>query len=250
MKRKPLSAQELEELILHYSSEIRKLNFLLDNAQNTLEELQKQVKKTPAVAEAKPQKEEIPVKEKQPKKRIKPEKKIKVKAEKEAPKRRGRPRKEKVQEVVAVAKPAQEEVVEAPKKRRGRPKKETIAVKPSPKTPKKESKIRTLKDEESKPKGYRLSDWDLFILNTLKKSGKVLVNSELMDKALARVKKEKLDMDEMSLRGKLNRSIHKLSNKRGDLVKVDYPGKGFAYGLPEWADENGKVREEFTMSMN
>ncbi|MFZ2897587.1 MAG: hypothetical protein WA004_03130 [Saprospiraceae bacterium] len=258
MRKETFSQEELAEMIADYSFEVKRLSFQLENTQKALADLLNQAKGKPAPApaeEAKPTKTEaVVVKEKKEKpapktKKAKASGKAKaVKAEPvekaETPKRRGRPRKEKVETVVAIAE------TEAPKKKRGRPKKEATAAAAEP-VKKKESKIRTLQDEESQPKGYRLSDWDLFIINTIRKSGRVMITAELMDKALTRVKREKMDMDEVSLRGKLNRSIHKLSNRRGDLVKVEeYPGKGFAYGVPEWKDEDGKIREEFMASMN
>lgn len=267
MRKETFSKEELEEMIADYSFEVKRLSFQLENAQRALADLQSQAKGKPApvpapapapapAVEAKPTITEAVVKEKKEKPAAKPKKakvsaktktaKAEAKPTAEAPKRRGRPRKEKTEAVVTVV--AEKE---APKKKRGRPKKEataTAAVQPSKK---KENKIRTLQDEESQPKGYRLSDWDLFIINTIRKSGRVMITSQLMDKALSRVKKEKLDLDEVSLRGKLNRSIHKLTNRRGDLVKVEeYPGKGFAYGVPEWKDDNGKIREEYLASMN
>jgi predicted nucleic acid-binding protein len=259
MRKETFSQEELAEMIADYSFEVKRLSFQLENTQKALADLLNQAKAKPAPApaeEAKPtiteavavkeKKEKPAAKTKKAKATVKP-KAVKAKpAEKaETPKRRGRPRKEKAEIVVAAI-----AETEAPKKKRGRPKKEASIAVAEP-VKKKESKIRTLQDEESQPKGYRLSDWDLFIINTIRKSGRVMITSELMDKALSRVKKEKLDMDEVSLRGKLNRSIHKLSNRRGDLVKVEeYPGKGFAYGVPEWKDEDGKIREEYMASMN
>lgn len=263
MRKETFSKEELVEMIADYSFEVKRLSFQLENTQKALADLQLLAKEAPAPAraaahpaEAKPAITETAVKQKKEKPAAKTKKakagaKTKtVKAEAaektEAPKRRGRPRKEKTEAVATVA--AQ---TETPKKKRGRPKKEATAATAAVSSKKKESKIRTLQDEESQPKGYRLSDWDLFIINTIRKSGKVMITSELMDKALSRVKKEKMDLDEVSLRGKLNRSIHKLSNRRGDLVKVEeYPGKGFAYGIPEWTNEDGKIREEFIASLN
>jgi hypothetical protein len=240
MAKNHLTAQELEDLIFRYTSEARKLAFQLKQVEETVAELQRQLPKV-ASTEPKP----TPAK---------------AKAEKPAApkKKRGRPSKAKVEkEVVAEAEAEAETKVKAetetttaetaPKRKRGRPKKEKTAA-AGRKTSAK--KLRTAQEEASQPKGYRLSDWDMFIINSIKRANKVLVNSDLMDKALNRVKKEKMDLDEMALRGKLNRSIHKLANRRGDLVKVDYPGKGFAYGLPEWTDESGEIRAEFIENSN
>ena len=236
MAKNHLTVQELEELIHRYNSEARKLTFQLKQVEETVADLQQQLAKSastePKAAPAK------------------------AKAEKPAaPKKKpGRPRKAKAEKEVAAETETKVETATettkttaAPKRKRGRPKKEKTASAGKKASSK---KLRTEQEEASKPKGYRLSDWDLFIINSIKRANKVLVNADLMDKALNRVKKEKMDLDEMALRGKLNRSIHKLANRRGDLVKVDYPGKGFAYGLPEWTDESGEIRAEFIESSN
>ncbi len=55
------------------------------------------------------------------------------------------------------------------------------------------------------------------------------------------MKTENMNISRSQLRGKINRSIHKLTHKRGILVKVSFPGKGYAYALSSWFDENGKL---------
>jgi hypothetical protein len=146
----------------------------------------------------------------------------------EAPKpRRGRPKK--TEEQTAAQNGATQKAVNKPKRKRGRPKGSTN----------KKKVVRRVKD------GYRLSEWDTFIINSLKEANKVLVNSDLMDLGKEKVQKENLKLDDIQLRGKLNRSIHKLANKRGKLVKVDFPGKGFAYGLEDWADKSGNVKAKY-----
>ena len=101
-----------------------------------------------------------------------------------------------------------------------------------------------MKGEESKAKGYRLSEWDLFIMNSIRDAKKPMVNADIMDMAKAKNKKDKVTMSDIDLRGKLNRSIHKLANKRRDLVKTNYPGKGYAYGLAEWGANKSASGEE------
>ncbi len=200
MRKETFSQEELAEMIADYSFEVKRLSFQLENTQKALADLLDQAKgkaapaPSPAPAEeAKPAITKAVVKETKEKpapktKKAKAGRKPKAVAaaateKAEAPKRRGRPRKEKAETVVAAT-----AETEATKKKRGRPKKEATAAVAEP-VKKKESKIRTLQDEESQPKGYRLSDWDLFIINTIRKSGRVMITSELMDKALSRVKK-------------------------------------------------------------
>ena len=141
-------------------------------------------------------------------------------------------------------------VMEPPKRRRGRPRKNpipesTTTIPPVTSTITPIAKPSVKRAIPKKKTGYRLSDWDKFIIENLQHAQHVLINSQLMDLAKDRVDSENLGLSDVQLRGKLNRSIHKLSNKRGELVKVDYPGKGFAYGLSEWADSKGEVKQKY-----
>ena len=258
MRKSNLNVEELESLMLSHSSEIRKLSYQLQFHQDALDELKKQHDKV-SKSKAKPAAEKAPAKPKAvvektkkttKKKAVKGAAAVKETATKEtstketSPTRRGRPKKQKTSENGT---PTAETTPQL--KKRGRPKKtEAVATKPAKATKgrkKAAPQMRSLKEEESKPKGYRLSDWDLFILNTLKASKKVLITSDFMKKAKTKIKKENLEIDEQTLNGKLNRSIHKLVNKRKDLVRTDYPGRGNAYGLPEWTDESGQIRPEY-----
>ncbi|MBK6619789.1 MAG: hypothetical protein IPH04_20770 [Saprospirales bacterium] len=81
-------------------------------------------------------------------------------------------------------------------------------------------------------------------MNSIRDAKKPMVNADIMDMAKAKNKKDKVTMSDIDLRGKLNRSIHKLANKRRDLVKTNYPGKGYAYGLAEWGANKSASGEE------
>lgn len=89
--------------------------------------------------------------------------------------------------------------------------------------------------------GYRLSEWDHFILDSLDGAKMTLVNSDFFKLAAARVKEHGLEMTKSQLHGKINRSIHKLTHKRELIVKVTFSGKGFAYAHKDWFDSNGKL---------
>ncbi len=93
--------------------------------------------------------------------------------------------------------------------------------------------------------GYRLSEWDSFLLDTLKDQNRALINSEILDYAEAYNKsKGKAKLTNEILRRKIAASMHKLANKRGEIVKTTYSGKGYAYALPEWT-RAGKLKKEF-----
>lgn len=268
MRKGHMTVQEVEELMLRYSSEIRKLSYQIEQSQKALDDLKNQLEEAPKQAAAPKttaMEQQEPAAKKEPAATKKEPAAKKAKASKatakktaapkatetaaEAPKRgRGRPPK-------AGSKPAAPKAAaDAPKRGPGRPPKNAGAS-PAPVKEKKAKKpaapkVRTLAQEESKPKGYRLSEWDLFIVNTLKASKKAMVKADFSKKAMEKIKKEKLSLGEQELQGKLTRSIHKLSRKRGELIKTDYPGKGSAYGLAEWADAKGDIREEFTAHLN
>jgi hypothetical protein len=133
------------------------------------------------------------------------------------------------------------------RKRRGRKPKaaneKIIAEKGKKKTGGKEKKTGTPSGEK-KP-GYRLSQWDTFLLDTLADAGTTLINSELNERAQAYARNNGMDMSASDISGKLSRSIHKLANRRGVLVKMKYPGKGYAYALLDWIDEQGELLPRF-----
>jgi hypothetical protein len=106
---------------------------------------------------------------------------------------------------------------------------------------------RTKKTKKSgRSSGYRLSVWDEFILNALEGANKTLINSELYEQAKDYAAENKIEIANEKLRGKLSRSIHKLANKRKELVKVPYDGKGFAYALTNWVTAEGKLKQKYS----
>lgn len=96
-------------------------------------------------------------------------------------------------------------------------------------------------DLQENGNGYRLSEWDHFILDSLKSAKMTLVNNDFFKLAAKRVKAQGLEMSKSQLHGKINRSIHKLTHKREMIKKVNFSGKGYAYALNEWLDGNEKL---------
>ena len=229
--------------MIQYESEIRKLRFLIDQKKQAIAEL----KAIETVS--------VPV--------ARPAAAPSTKAATTKPKgRRGRPAKKKKTETaqngqVAESKSAevQAETSPAKKKRVGRPRKATATAstktkakataKPKPKAKpatKSSSKTATKSDSTG---GYRLSDWDTMILDGLASRQKVMISADLLELGKKKVANENLGLDEKQIQGKINRSLQKLANKRGVLSKTDYPGKGHAYGLAEWADPSGEIRKKY-----
>ena len=52
-------------------------------------------------------------------------------------------------------------------------------------------------------------------------------------------------VNDAEVKNKVTRSLQKLANRRNDLKKVAFPGKGHAYALPEWLSEKGKLGTAF-----
>jgi hypothetical protein len=94
-------------------------------------------------------------------------------------------------------------------------------------------------------KGYKLSDWDIFVIQSIDQSGKVLITSEIIDIVKKKMISAGKKTNDKEIKNKVTRSLQKLVNRRGDLSKVQFKGKGFAYALPKWLDENGKINPDF-----
>jgi hypothetical protein len=165
-------------------------------------------------------------------------------------KRRGRPPKAKTEAVASPAKrrgrppKAKTEAVASPAKRRGRPRK-TVSV-PTVSLANELKNNTKLKKEPKKRQrivenGYKLSDWDNFIIGTLNKKQSVLITKDFIEASRLKSESEKSKFDEAKVKNMLNRSLHKLSNKRGDIIKTKYNGKGFAYALPKWVSNSSKT---------
>ncbi len=100
--------------------------------------------------------------------------------------------------------------------------------------------------KETKPrKPYPLSEWDYIILDILKENGRVQFSKDIYDQAFTKAKESGIFMDEIRSKAKINQCLVKLANRRQDIKKIRYGGRGFAYCLPEWIDEKGKLLIEF-----
>ncbi len=120
--------------------------------------------------------------------------------------------------------------------RRGRPPKKTNGE---------ETGKMKIVSKKPRKKGYKLSETDEFVIHQLESHGKPLISAELIDLAEAdsNSKGEKFDLEDFKI--KLNRSIHKLANRRGDLLKLKYEGRGFSYALPDWVNKEGVLKKKY-----
>ena len=89
--------------------------------------------------------------------------------------------------------------------------------------------------EAKKPAGtrkpYPLSKWDKIIIDVIKENGKPATSKEIYDKSIAKAVADGIKMDEAKMKSKINQCLVKLANRRNDLKKVKYQGRGYAYTL-------------------
>lgn len=121
------------------------------------------------------------------------------------------------------------------KKGRGRPptKEKKVAEKSAVKTKKPTRKSRA-------KKGYKLSNWDKWLIESISEKGKPMLTQELIDSVKVKVQSAGLQSNDEEVKNKVTRSLQKLANRRNDVVKVPYKGKGFAYGVPGMSGTKGK----------
>jgi hypothetical protein len=253
-----LTTLEIRNLINLYQSELRKLSFQMARTQNTIDELQEQL------ASAQIELPEAPVSSNQTKKKKGPgrPKKSETAQTADKPKRGpGRPRKSETAQTADKPKrgpgrPRKSETAQPadkPKRGPGRPRKSETAQpadkpKRGPGRPKKSEttakKATKKKRTRKKTGGYKLSNWDTFIIGAIDSAKKPLINSELLEVA----QKDDISngMSEDDVKVKISQSIHKLANKRSTLSKTKYEGRGYAYATENMVFSNGKLKKEYT----
>ncbi len=121
-------------------------------------------------------------------------------------------------------------------KKRGRPpKKAKKSTEKAVSTTQKQIKKETAK------KGYKLSNWDEWLISGITQKGKPMITQEILDWVKIKSQEAGIQTSENEIRNKVIRSLQKLANRRGDLVKVPYKGKGYAYATPEMPGAKRKV---------
>lgn len=226
-----LNRLEVQDLINRYSSELKKLKYQMEKTQTTIDELQAELENKKDLVE-----QLAAASAKSTEEAATPAPAPQTKGKKRGPK----PKKKNAAQKAEVTEKATEKAPSTKKKRGpGRP--------PKAKTKAKKEVLPTLaKDDKPKAKRrVRFSETDVLLMDTLDEKGQILIASELLDVAMdkAKSKGEKITEDDMKI--KINRSLQKLANRRDEILKVSYDGRGFAYALPEWVDKKGVLKPEF-----
>ncbi|MBE0642359.1 MAG: hypothetical protein IH599_10005 [Bacteroidales bacterium] len=95
-------------------------------------------------------------------------------------------------------------------------------------------------------KGYRLSDWDNFLVELIRENQKPMTSSELLEAATLKAPERNIAIEADQIKGKVARSLQKLANKRGVLGKASSRGKGYVYGVAEWFfARSGRLKKSY-----
>ncbi|MCR9100666.1 MAG: hypothetical protein NXI25_11980 [bacterium] len=243
MEFQKLSPLELRDLINKFNSDLRKLQYQVVKTQAMVSELEGYLSEaeTALGLELSTAMVEVPEVEAAPEK-------AKPQEQKAAPKTKGRGRPKGAKNKKTTEKKAAKPAAGKTKgKGPGRPagskskKKATTETKPKAAKDKASQAAKETPANEDVP-GYRLSEWDDFVLKSLNEKGKVLTTSELTKIGVADAS---IKLGAAQIKTKLNASLHKLANKKGLLAKVEHAGRGFAYALQEWVSASGELPKKY-----
>lgn len=81
-------------------------------------------------------------------------------------------------------------------------------------------------------KGYKLSNWDKWVITSISQNDKPQITQEIIGSVTKLTQEAGFSTNDTEIKNKVIRSLQKLANRRGDLVKVPYKGKGHAYAIP------------------
>lgn len=230
-----LSSGAIRELIIRYEMELSKLEFQQENTRKTIDSLKKDLKNS-LNRETRDRKARLQDSESTAAEPAPAPKASKQKAKPASAKDNG--------EQAAEAKPATT-IKSATTRKRTR--KATTTKSSSKPAPRKRAKptASTKQKPKGRDKGYRLSEIDQIIFEALDSKGKVLITNELQDYAEEKIRESGKPVDSDDVRLKISRSLQKLANRRHDLVKVPFEGRGFAYAIPRWLNKDGEVKAKF-----
>jgi hypothetical protein len=97
---------------------------------------------------------------------------------------------------------------------------------------------------KGKRKPYPLSDWDKMIIQGIEETGRALSSKTIFNQVKEKATNAGIYENEGKAKAKINQCLVKLTKRRNDLVKIHYKGRGFAYALPQFLDERGRVKKE------
>jgi ParB-like chromosome segregation protein Spo0J len=151
---------------------------------------------------------------------------------------------------VADAQQAALEISDTPKRKgrrgRGRPRSQQAVAKAVNSDSKKTAKKKGRKKTATR-RTYRPSEYDQYLFDCLQERGKATITSEFVSFAMDRKRAAGEEVTEDQVATMVARSLQKLANRRSDLLKVPYEGRGKAYVLPDWM-RGGKLKAKHSRS--
>ena len=96
--------------------------------------------------------------------------------------------------------------------------------------------------KERKP--YPLSQWDKFIIESITANGHATLSKDIYASVKEKAIAANIFINDDKSKAKINQCLVKLTNRRNDLRKVKYKGRGFAYALPDWYDDRNRLKKE------
>ncbi|MCB0596246.1 MAG: hypothetical protein H6557_24895 [Lewinellaceae bacterium] len=254
MSQPPLKPLEIEDLLNQYKSDQRKLEYQMHKLQGIIQELERQSAEVqealsfenPKALPSAEMPSAAPAAESKPEKTGKrPGRPRTKKAAKDAaPEATKEPEtKEPETKEAESKKPAAKSTAKKRTGKKGAAGKKRGPGRPRKSDEEKESAKAAKKDAAGKEDtGYRLSEWDQFVIDSLKTKQQALITNDFLEIAKGN---PDIKSGEAQIKVKLNRSLHKLSNKKGALVKVEHSGRGYAYALADWVNAKGELPKKF-----
>ena len=94
--------------------------------------------------------------------------------------------------------------------------------------------------------GYQLSDWDKFLLNILNSEQVMLSTSDLFDVARIYTDQKTLGFTDDQIKGKIARSLTKLTKRPDGILRYNSSKKGYVYGMANWF-KKGEPKQQYSI---
>ncbi|MBZ0244145.1 MAG: hypothetical protein K8F24_13070 [Bacteroidales bacterium] len=101
--------------------------------------------------------------------------------------------------------------------------------------------------EKKKRRPYPLSEWDTFIMDTIRENNRATLSREIYEAVKEKAINAGVFTTDEKSKSKINQCLVKLTNRRDDLNKVKHKGRGYAYALPSWYDERNRLMKEYKL---
>lgn len=233
-----MNLQEVRDLLTHYKSELRKIDFQKANIEGVLSSLKKEEKKLGDKEEKLSRKKTS----KATKKFSKGNHSTKVRSidnntSKKAKKDPGRLLKKST-------------TGKKTTKKKAAPSKKVVRIVKAVGGDLVKSTPQATKTRAPKGSNYRLSDWDSFLVDKITEADELLTRTEI--NSLFEEKASQIGgMSEDDVLKKGSNTLYKLGSRYDVIVKYPFPGRGHAYGIADWFfAKTGKLKKAYEVKLN